>query len=257
MKHTPCIQEEYCSSDTKKKLHQTEGSKEESGVKRKHGESDDTTNDGNGNSQQPNKKVKLKGRNKQRPVTFRTDNSKKMCPAILKEEECQFGERCKFCHDISVFMKDKPEDIGQECYNFKTFGRCPYGFACRFASQHLTSDLKNITDQELFDKMSAQPQIHNTLTKDLQHLLWKKKYDFSKANTIVDSYYDKLREEQSRGKQPKSSQDETAASENGDSEKPKGCVLDTEEIRLLHRERKLVSLVSNLQLLTDLGEMCL
>lgn len=240
----PHLAKEYLSSDSKSKMlgdgvHlQTAGM--ESSLKRKQEEAEAPTA-GDENSQQPSKKMlKLKGRNKQRPVTFKMDNSKKVCPAILDERECQFGDKCKFCHDVADFMKDKPEDIGTECYNFKTFGKCPYGFACRFAKQHLTSDFKNITDQELFDKMSAQPQVQNTLIKDLQHLLWKKKYDFSKANSIVDSYYDERRKGQSSDKTALSFKDKASAAETSEKEKPVGCVTDEEEIRLRPREKKMV-----------------
>ena len=244
LNHVPRLAEEYLSRDSKSKMlgdkAHLDAAGTESGLKRKQEEAD-TPTDGAENIQQPSKKMlKLKGRNKQRPVTFKMDNSKKVCPAILDERECPFGDRCKFCHDVADFMKGKPEDIGPECYNFKTFGKCPYGFACRFAKQHITSDFKNLTNQELFDKTAAQHQVQNTLTKDLQHLLWKKKYDFSKANSIVDSYYDELRKGQSGDKAKPSSKDVASAAEASEREKPVGCVTDEEEIRLRPREKKLV-----------------
>ena len=248
LSHVPHLAEAYLSSDSKSKLlgdTPPEGlaAGDGSGLKRKQEEADQPAADGEG-AQPPSKKMlKLKGRNKQRPVTFRVENSKKMCPAYLAERECVFGDKCKFLHDTAAFMKDKPEDIGPECYNFKTFGKCPYGFACRFATQHLTPDFKNITDQELFDRTASQPQVHNTLTKELQHLLWKKKYDFSTANSIVDSYYDKRREEQggyTNRNQPSSRGRMYAGDASSYGGKPVGCVVDAEEISLRPREKKIV-----------------
>lgn len=212
----------------------------EAGVKRT-AEDSDKISSGADNTQHPNKKIKLKGRNKQRPVTFKANDSQKVCPAVLAEQECRFGEKCKFCHDVATFMKDKPEDIGPECYNFKTFGRCPYGLACRFAQQHIDSGFKNITDQELFDKMAAQPPVKNTLTKDLQHLLWKKKYDFSKANKIVDGYYDELRKRQNGEETKSSSAGEKVPSSSSETAHPVDCDVDEENVRLRPAEKKIVS----------------
>jgi tRNA-dihydrouridine synthase 3 len=162
-----------------------------------------------------------------------------LCPTILNEKECRFGDKCKFCHDVSAFVKDKPEDIGPVCHNFVTFGRCPYGIACRYGKDHISEDLKNITNQELFDRVASQPsQFHNTINKDVQSLLWKKKYDFSKADTIVNSYYDHLRKQQA---QVGSSGDQST---NGDYVKPLGSVTDEGEIKLLPREKKLVCSLS-------------
>ncbi|XP_076472374.1 tRNA-dihydrouridine(47) synthase [NAD(P)(+)]-like [Babylonia areolata] len=265
LNYVPRLHEEYLSSASKSKISQSEPPPKgegESGLKRKQEPEEEGTEVKSAHSENdknPSKKIKLKGRNKHRPNTFRTDDSKKMCPAILGERECQFGEKCKFCHDVAVYVKNKPEDIGEECHNFKTFGKCPYGFACRFSKHHITSDYKNITDQELFEKMASQPQVQNTLTKDLQHLLWKKKYDFSKANKIVDSYYDDLRKNQA-GEQPsgKSAASVSVGDDDGrENSKPVGCVTDEEEIRLKPREKKLIDFSNKLYLapLTTVGNL--
>ncbi|KAL8558527.1 hypothetical protein ACOMHN_038851 [Nucella lapillus] len=261
--HVPRLHEQYLSSASKDKMSQSEASETgtESDSKRKQPEEEatDTGASGSGFAQNPSKRMKLKGRNKQRPMPFKTDNSKKMCPAILNERECSFGDKCKFCHDIALYVQNKPEEIGEECHNFKTLGKCPYGFACRFSKHHITSDYKNITNQELFDKMAAQPQIQNALTKDLQHLLWKKKYDFSKASGIVDSYYDELRQRQN-GDKSKPSSGKSASDSVGEeaaSEKPVGSITDEGEIRLTPREKKLIDFSNKLYLapLTTVGNL--
>jgi tRNA-dihydrouridine synthase 3 len=136
--------------------------------------------------------------------------------------------------------KKKLEDIGPECHNFTTYGHCPYGIACRWAKNHLTEDYRNIKNQELFDQVASQPsQVKNSMSKDLQHLLWKKKYDFSKSDTIVNSYYDKLREEQS---DQSKKEVVSAAGDAGGSggHKLLGCLTDEEEIKLRPQEKKLV-----------------
>ncbi|XP_062597096.1 tRNA-dihydrouridine(47) synthase [NAD(P)(+)]-like, partial [Saccostrea cucullata] len=136
------------------------------------------------NEGQPKKKMKVKGRNKQRPVTHIKPKDK-LCPTISKEKECSFGEKCKFSHDIKTFMESKPKDIGPDCYMFETYGKCPYGIACRYGSKHISEDYKNIVNEELYKEKSKVKTVLNTLSKDLQVTLWKKRYNFEKANEIV------------------------------------------------------------------------
>lgn len=110
----------------------------------------------------------------------------KLCPSVLHDRVCNFGDKCKFNHDVKLFMENKPPDIGPECYNFLTFGKCPYGLACRFGMMHISDEPKNIINIELYEKMSQNKTTVNLLEKELQVKLWKKKYDFSKANGNVE-----------------------------------------------------------------------
>ncbi|WAQ95070.1 DUS3L-like protein [Mya arenaria] len=134
----------------------------------------------------PNKKIKLKGRNKQRPKGKKIEASDKLCPAIMQERECSFGDKCKFNHDKAKFIASKREDIGSECYLFKTYGKCPYGIACRFAKSHMTEDFKNVVNAEVAEKNSRESHITNVLKKDLQVSLWKRRYDFSKSDKVLE-----------------------------------------------------------------------
>ncbi|VDI18331.1 tRNA-dihydrouridine synthase 3 [Mytilus galloprovincialis] len=47
---------------------------------------------------------------------------------------------------------------------------------------HISEELKNKINIDLYEKMSTEKTTVNVLEKDLQVKLWKKKYDFSKAN---------------------------------------------------------------------------
>jgi len=147
-------------------------------------DSSEDQNQADGN-ESPQKKVKLKGRNKQRPVNKRIQAEDKLCPSVLHQRVCSFGEKCKFSHDIKQFMEKKPADIGPECHNFLTFGKCHYGLACRFGKMHISDESKNIVNTELFEKVCKDKITLNVLEKELQVKLWKKKYDFSKANDNV------------------------------------------------------------------------
>lgn len=109
--------------------------------------------DGDHDNGKGKKKMKVKGRNKQRPVTH-IKAKDKLCPTIFQEKECSFGEKCKFSHDIKEFMESKPKDIGSHCFMFETYGKCPFGLACRYGSKHISEDFKNIVNQELYDEKS-------------------------------------------------------------------------------------------------------
>nr|OQO23866.1 hypothetical protein B0A51_05878 [Rachicladosporium sp. CCFEE 5018] len=53
---------------------------------------------------------------------------------------CQYGEKCKFAHDIRKYLKDgKREDLATlngMCPVWDATGKCPAGWRCRFAGSH-------------------------------------------------------------------------------------------------------------------------
>ena len=82
-------------------------------------------------------------------------------------------------------MAAKLPDISDQCYVFETYGKCPFGLSCRFSSKHITEDFKNIV-KEIFNEEKLNSSVKNVLKKDNQVLLWKRKYDFTKANAVID-----------------------------------------------------------------------
>lgn len=138
------------------------------------------------NTEPPVKKVKLKGRNKARPVEKHPVGMNKLCPMVIAETECPYGGNCKFSHDVLDYLSKKEPDLGPKCLIYETFGKCAYGVACRFGRHHLDSENKNIVNAELWSTMNGRYNAINTLTKDLQILLRKKKYDFSKTGKNVE-----------------------------------------------------------------------
>ncbi|XP_067649941.1 tRNA-dihydrouridine(47) synthase [NAD(P)(+)]-like [Haliotis asinina] len=136
-------------------------------------------------SEPPLKKQKTTGRNRNRPVDRGPPAAEKLCPSIIMERNCFYGTSCKFCHDVVKFMANKPADIGDTCYVFENYGRCSQSIACRYGSKHIDSNFKNIVNKELHDKFMKHPLTINFLEKDVQKLLWKRKYDFSTANGNV------------------------------------------------------------------------
>lgn len=81
-------------------------------------------------------------------------------------------------------MSTKLPDIAKECYLFDTYGRCPYGPACRFASAHLTAEYENIIDHEQYKPSQPSPVV-NVLSKSLQERLRKRAVQFPQSDLYL------------------------------------------------------------------------
>ena len=139
------------------------------------------------NNGPPIKKVKLKGRNKGRPIEKRPACDVKLCSSITRGKICNYGEKCKFLHDVAFFMASKPKDISDYCYIFDKYGFCPFGVTCRFGNKHINSEFQNVINEELFVAVQDQQKVQNLLSKNIQHQLWKKTYNFSLAQKVLKS----------------------------------------------------------------------
>ncbi|GFR41828.1 hypothetical protein Agub_g2602, partial [Astrephomene gubernaculifera] len=53
---------------------------------------------------------------------------------------CNFGERCKFGHDLSEYVRSKPADLPGTCPWTAVQATCPYGITCRYALSHGVDD---------------------------------------------------------------------------------------------------------------------
>lgn len=119
----------------------------------------------------------------------------KLCPNIIGQRLCSFGDRCKFSHDVAKFMESRPKLIGEKCYVFETFGHCPYGVTCLFAEQHMLNDMTSFTNMELHEKfINEPPRVKNVISKDMQIRLRKKEYSFKRANKIIRQFQEKFKD---------------------------------------------------------------
>ncbi|KAL5252900.1 hypothetical protein ACHWQZ_G015609 [Mnemiopsis leidyi] len=129
-----------------------------------------------------------KGQNKKRRA-YQQPASQMLCQFLIKDSECLLKERCKKSHDKQEFLSRKGPDLGDECVNFKLYGVCNYGIACRFGSNHLDKDLSNIMDVELNEKMKIY-EVKRTLQKEIQsklrskHVWFKRSYQYFEENGI-------------------------------------------------------------------------
>lgn len=181
MDYKPTLHPEYLSSEVKDKLELVQ--------KNSHSHTDDLNSHSSADSENdegepPQKRAKLKGRNKHRPKNQRIQDKDRICPAVKENRECRFGDKCKFSHDKEDFISKKLPELEGPCYIFDTFGHCHHGIACRYAKNHLTDDLQNIRNEDLFNRMKDF-KILNELSYDVRNKLWKRKYNFKRADQMV------------------------------------------------------------------------
>ncbi|OWF48579.1 tRNA-dihydrouridine(47) synthase [NAD(P)(+)]-like [Mizuhopecten yessoensis] len=213
--HRIKISEEFLSNKSKEKLEASKDGNE--------GETENGASRDREEGPPPSKRMRLKGRNKKRPVNTKLHNSKKMCPAVLHAQECRFGESCKFSHDIKKFMAEKPTDLGPVCINFEKFGKCQYGISCRYGKSHISEEFENIINEDLYKEMQSRKVVKNALYKELQHKLWKKKYDFEKANRNTAQIQTEVRTRVDSEKFHKEGQRLTNSGNDGETVKTETC----------------------------------
>uniref|UniRef100_A0A8C9VAD2 tRNA-dihydrouridine(47) synthase [NAD(P)(+)] n=1 Tax=Scleropages formosus TaxID=113540 RepID=A0A8C9VAD2_SCLFO len=130
---------------------------------------------------------KARGQFKCRPHRKPHNYDIRLCPSVVQEraDKCFYGDKCKFFHDIAEYMSVKPEDIGERCHLFDTFGRCQYSVTCRFAKAHTGEGFKNLVNEELLKKHEGRLMVKNALDKDLQRRLRKKQVSFKASEAYL------------------------------------------------------------------------
>ncbi|CAH0558354.1 unnamed protein product [Brassicogethes aeneus] len=194
-------------------------------------------------------KKKLKGQNKSRGPTFVRNKEVELCNCysdIAVDEEAPKCERknCQFLHSVEEYLKVKLDDIASTCYNFETTGRCIRGLTCRFGSVHISSDGKNVVDNEKVELHKEKGlKTKNQLSYDLQISLRKRQYNFDLSEALIRNN-DKRRAEKSGN--PKAEPKKTS-----------GSVTDEDVVKILSREKKKIDWTDKLVLspLTTVGNL--
>ncbi|XP_078273422.1 tRNA-dihydrouridine(47) synthase [NAD(P)(+)]-like [Rhinoraja longicauda] len=139
------------------------------------------------NCKQSNRKAR--GQNKNRPYLKpnQYEHDRKLCTSVVREHpgKCYYGEKCRFLHDVSEYLALKPADLGEHCYLYDTYGRCQYGISCRYAQSHIGPDNKNLIKEDLMKMWEKKTIVKNTIGKELQHILRKKKFPFLKSEQYL------------------------------------------------------------------------
>ncbi|KAF9075322.1 zinc finger dihydrouridine synthase [Rhodocollybia butyracea] len=141
-----------------------------------------------------------------------------ICFKIAAGTICEFGAECKYNHNVSTYLAEKPPDlrvpsIGElvdgeadstplRCPVFDEFGECKYGFKCRYLSAHVRKTLAEdgsetlslIVDEEKKAQAAVSAKEVNYIGAETQKLLRTKKYLFP----VTDSYIRELQEADKR-----------------------------------------------------------
>ncbi|XP_051520044.1 tRNA-dihydrouridine(47) synthase [NAD(P)(+)]-like isoform X2 [Myxocyprinus asiaticus] len=142
-------------------------------------------------------KKRMRGQNKSRPhMKPHIYEDRRLCPYVIQEREtkCIYGDKCRFIHNVAEYMSTKAEDLGDQCYLYNTFGKCHYGVTCRFAKAHVSPELKNLVNEDLYKSFADTVTVRNNLDKEQQRRLRKKQVCFKGAEAYLKTI--------NRGKKP-------------------------------------------------------
>ncbi|GMF30677.1 unnamed protein product [Phytophthora fragariaefolia] len=158
-------------------------------------------------------KKKRGGTFKKRPADVEQDPADMLCRPVASGEGCQFGDSCKFSHDVDDYMKRKPKDLGERCPVFDAVGYCRYGMACRFSKAHtekVDGTYRNVTREGYVEGQNSGEEV-NDLTHDLRLKLRKDTYDFqSKQQMKKDKKKGKRQQKNNEEKEVKPEADASA-----------------------------------------------
>lgn len=122
-------------------------------------------------------------------------SAENICGAVAKAGDtkaCKFGASCRFNHDLTAFMEQKPKDLEGVCPFSGVTVVCPYGFACRYSGSH--PEVKGVEVAEVLkdgnyegkNPFSSIREL-NSLNKSFQKLLWKNAVTFPKADAQLQA----------------------------------------------------------------------
>jgi tRNA-dihydrouridine synthase 3 len=72
---------------------------------------------------------------REKKAKVRSGVGESLCNAFAKGI-CTFGEKCRFSHDASAYLKNKQPDLPGKCPFVFAKGKCPHGVMCRFYGAH-------------------------------------------------------------------------------------------------------------------------
>ena len=127
-----------------------------------------------------------RGQNKQRKH-FRPDEPEqgmKLCAKFAANGQCEFGNGCRFSHDLAEYFKQRPADLGELCPIWTLRGECRFGVMCRFGRCHVEES----TGVNLRQTVATPPYVEmNVVSWDLTQRLRRRDIDFTASDKISEA----------------------------------------------------------------------
>ncbi|KAJ5711826.1 tRNA-dihydrouridine(47) synthase [Penicillium malachiteum] len=193
------------------------------------------------NKGKKDKKKKQTGQNTNRSFGSSKDQKGLCMSRMLSPEyspkECKFGEKCRFEHDLRVYLKDHKRQnlttLNGMCPVFEERGKCSSGWKCRLVGSHSTErdtedgrkELILLEDEERIAK--AKPLVPfatedgavNVISSDAKFMLARKREVTTRANAINDWLVKSGKElEAHRVEKDQQEKEAAAAARNGQAE---------------------------------------
>lgn len=164
--------------------------------------------DKRGKNDKKGKKKKPTGQNTNRSFGKSRDEkglcSSRMFSAEFSPQECQWGEKCRFEHDLRTYLREhKREDLTTfdgKCPVWDALGQCHAGWKCRLVSSHSTEretadgkkELILLEDEERKEK--AKPRVPfatpeglvNIISNEGKNALYRKRESTPRADAYSD-----------------------------------------------------------------------
>lgn len=131
-------------------------------------------------NQRPEKQKKKRGQNKfkDRKVN-RADDAVQLCFAVATGGKCE-REKCKFSHDVEVYLAAKDEDLQGNCPNMVAHGICRFGVKCRFLHSHIS-----LKGGEIFEESTI---IQNIVSREFQKQIRSNFFDLSRSKAFEEMH---------------------------------------------------------------------
>jgi tRNA-dihydrouridine synthase 3 len=113
---------------------------------------------------------------RKRIVDERPDAASRLCLPFTRGK-CPHGDDCKYNHDVVSFMNTKESDIGNVCYLYNRYGKCTYGYSCRWGDMHIDRSTNTLLERSVDDGGVIEPLELNKLHPSTRFKLQKNMYE--------------------------------------------------------------------------------
>eukprot|EP00912_Choanoflagellata_sp_UC4_P001870 UC4_evm3s1200 len=152
------------------------------------------------NNKENEKKKKSKSKTKNQKSghnRIAKDPGGNLCISIIHgKKKCDYGEKCKFSHDIDFYLANKQPDLDGVCPSVEQGVPCPFGIKCRFFGKHPAQETNEKAEAMIYSNTRAiENNVINILSREQQQSLRKRKAKFPKSGAVIKALNARVSEE--------------------------------------------------------------